>query len=67
MLSRARTAALWGVEAFAVECEVDVGPGQQNVAGLRHPIPEVAGLARSLARPVELSPQRERLRYAPFD
>jgi len=27
LLSRARTAALWGVEAFAVECEVDVGPG----------------------------------------
>src|SRR5262245_58332645 len=27
ILSRARTAALWGVEAFAVECEVDVGPG----------------------------------------
>ena len=27
MLSRVRTAALWGVEAFPVECEVDVGPG----------------------------------------
>ncbi|MEO5618050.1 MAG: YifB family Mg chelatase-like AAA ATPase, partial [Candidatus Eisenbacteria bacterium] len=27
MLSRVRTAALWGVEALAVECEVDVGPG----------------------------------------
>jgi len=27
MLSRVRTSALWGVEAFPVECEVDVGPG----------------------------------------
>src|SRR5262249_46147254 len=27
MLSRIPTAALWGVEAFPVECEVDVGPG----------------------------------------
>jgi magnesium chelatase family protein len=27
MLSRVRSAALWGVEAFAVDCEVDVGPG----------------------------------------
>ena len=27
MLSRVRTAALWGLEAFPVECEVDVGPG----------------------------------------
>jgi len=27
MLSRVRTAALWGVEAFPVECEIDVGPG----------------------------------------
>jgi magnesium chelatase family protein len=27
MLSRIRTAALWGVEAFTVDCEVDVGPG----------------------------------------
>jgi magnesium chelatase family protein len=27
MLSRIRTAALWGVEAFTVECEIDVGPG----------------------------------------
>jgi magnesium chelatase family protein len=27
MLSRVRTAALWGVEAFPVDCEVDVGPG----------------------------------------
>src|SRR5207344_1116699 len=27
MLSRVRTAALWGFEALAVDCEVDVGPG----------------------------------------
>jgi magnesium chelatase family protein len=27
MLSRIRTAALWGLEAFTVECEIDVGPG----------------------------------------
>jgi magnesium chelatase family protein len=27
MLSRVRTAALWGYEAIPVECEVDVGPG----------------------------------------
>src|SRR5262245_18275792 len=27
MLSRVRTAALWGLEAFPVECEVDVGRG----------------------------------------
>src|SRR5213593_1826478 len=27
MLSRVPTAALWGLEAFPVECEVDVGPG----------------------------------------
>jgi magnesium chelatase family protein len=27
MLSHLRTAALWGLEAFPVECEVDVGPG----------------------------------------
>jgi magnesium chelatase family protein len=27
MLSRVRSAALWGLEAFPVECEVDVGPG----------------------------------------
>jgi magnesium chelatase family protein len=27
MLSRVRTAALWGVEAFPVDCEIDVGPG----------------------------------------
>ncbi|OGF17025.1 MAG: ATP-dependent protease, partial [Candidatus Eisenbacteria bacterium RBG_16_71_46] len=27
MLSRIHAAALWGLEAFAVHCEVDVGPG----------------------------------------
>ena len=27
MLARVRTAALWGLDAFPVECEVDVGPG----------------------------------------
>jgi magnesium chelatase family protein len=27
MLSRIRTAALWGLEAFTVDCEIDVGPG----------------------------------------
>src|SRR5262245_42742058 len=32
MLSRVRTAALWGAEAFAVECEVDVGPGLPGFA-----------------------------------
>jgi magnesium chelatase family protein len=27
MLARVKTAALWGLEAFPVDCEVDVGPG----------------------------------------
>lgn len=27
MLARIRTAALWGLEAIPIECEVDVGPG----------------------------------------
>jgi len=27
VLARIRTAALWGLDAFPVECEVDVGPG----------------------------------------
>ena len=27
MLSRIRAAALWGLEAFTVDCEIDVGPG----------------------------------------
>ncbi len=32
MLARIRTAALWGLEAFAVDCEVDVGPGLPGFA-----------------------------------
>ncbi|NOT34182.1 MAG: hypothetical protein HOP12_08450, partial [Candidatus Eisenbacteria bacterium] len=32
MLARIRTAALWGLEAFPVECEVDVGPGLPGFA-----------------------------------
>ena len=32
MLARVRTAALWGMEAFPVECEVDVGPGLPGFA-----------------------------------
>ena len=32
MLARVRTAALWGLEAFAVDCEVDVGPGLPGFA-----------------------------------
>ena len=32
MPSRVRTAALWGVDAFPVECEVDVGPGLPGFA-----------------------------------
>jgi magnesium chelatase family protein len=27
MMSRVRSAALWGLEAFPVECEIDIGPG----------------------------------------
>lgn len=27
MLARVRTAAMWGLDAFPVDCEVDVGPG----------------------------------------
>jgi len=27
MLARIRTASLWGLEAFPIECEIDVGPG----------------------------------------
>jgi magnesium chelatase family protein len=39
MLSRVRTAALWGYEAFSVDCEVDVGPGLPGfvLAGLPDP------------------------------
>ncbi len=32
MLARVRTAALWGLEAFPVECEIDVGPGLPGFA-----------------------------------
>src|SRR5690349_25093240 len=32
MLARMRTAALWGLEAFPVDCEVDVGPGLPGFA-----------------------------------
>ncbi len=32
MLCRVRTAALWGLEAFPVDCEVDVGPGLPGFA-----------------------------------
>jgi magnesium chelatase family protein len=32
MLARVRTAALWGLEAFPVDCEVDVGPGLPGFA-----------------------------------
>jgi magnesium chelatase family protein len=32
VLARVRTAALWGIEAFPVDCEVDVGPGLPGFA-----------------------------------
>jgi len=32
MLARVRTAAMWGLEAFPVDCEVDVGPGLPGFA-----------------------------------
>lgn len=32
LLGRVRTAALWGFEAFPVDCEVDVGPGLPGFA-----------------------------------
>src|SRR5262249_25223838 len=41
MLSRVRTAALWGLEAFPVECEVDVGPGLPGFALVGLPDPSV--------------------------
>src|SRR5437867_665473 len=44
MLSRVRTAALWGLESFPVECEVDVGPGLPGFA--------LVGLADPSAREV---------------
>src|SRR5258706_7500570 len=44
MLSRVRTAALWGYEAYTVDCEVDVGPGLPGFA--------LVGLADPSAREV---------------
>jgi len=41
MLSRIRTAALWGLEAFPVECEVDVGPGLPGFTLVGLPDPSV--------------------------
>lgn len=32
LIARIRTASLWGLEAFAVDCEVDVGPGLPGFA-----------------------------------
>jgi magnesium chelatase family protein len=37
MPSRVRTAALWGLEAFPVDCEVDVGPGLPGFALVGQP------------------------------
>lgn len=41
MLARVRTAALWGLEAFPVDCEVDVGPGLPGFALVGSPDPAV--------------------------
>ena len=41
MLARIRTAALWGLEAFPVECEVDVGPGLPGFTLVGLPDPSV--------------------------
>ena len=41
MLARLRTAALWGLEAFPVECEVDVGPGLPGFTLVGLPDPSV--------------------------
>jgi magnesium chelatase family protein len=41
MLSRVSTAALWGLEAFPVECEVDVGPGLPGFILVGLPDPSV--------------------------
>ena len=41
MLSRVMTAALWGLEAFPVDCEVDVGPGLPGFALVGLPDPAV--------------------------
>src|SRR4051795_3180801 len=39
MLARLRTAALWGFEAFPVDCEVDVGQGLPGFVLIGHPDP----------------------------
>ena len=43
LLARVRTAALWGRDAFPVDCEADVGPGlpgNSNGGGMiEHPAP----------------------------
>ena len=36
MLARIHTAALWGVEAFPVECEIDVGQGLPGLVMVGH-------------------------------
>ncbi|HEY3217266.1 MAG TPA: YifB family Mg chelatase-like AAA ATPase [Candidatus Eisenbacteria bacterium] len=41
MLCRVKTAALWGLEAFPVDCEVDVGPGLPGFALVGLPDPSV--------------------------
>jgi magnesium chelatase family protein len=41
MLSRVRTAALWGLEAFPVDCEMDVGPGLPGFILVGLPDPSV--------------------------
>jgi magnesium chelatase family protein len=41
MIARIRTASLWGLEAFAVDCEVDVGPGLPGFALVGLPDPSV--------------------------
>jgi magnesium chelatase family protein len=41
MLARVRTAALWGLEAFPVDCEVDVGPGLPGFTLVGLPDPSV--------------------------
>ena len=37
MLARVRTAALWGLDASPVDCEVDVGPGLPGFVMVRLP------------------------------
>jgi magnesium chelatase family protein len=41
VLARVRTAALWGLEAFPVDCEVDVGPGLPGFTLVGLPDPSV--------------------------